>query len=154
MRWWNEESAAWVPYRPGSDAPPRPPGWQTSPEKPPPLTRPGWKTPYRIVPIVLAVVIIVAALVQALRSSTPSADEARQAQALLGKCLARGPADHGVATYRDKPVACTSPQAAVKVVKVVVSRRGPPPCPSGSTALALVAGVAHPHLECVVPVGR
>ncbi len=153
MRWWNEEDAGWVRYHPGDDAPPRPPGWER-PLPPPPLTRPGWRTPYRIVPVVLAVVIIVVALLQALGSSAPSRSEAQEAQALLGKCLARRGTDKGIPVYSSKPVSCSSPQAAVKVIKVVATTPGSPPCPADTTAVQLVAGVAHPHLECVTPVRR
>lgn len=152
-RWWNEELGEWVRYASGDDAPPRPPGWE-APQAAPPLTRPRWKSPYRIVPIVLAVAVVIAGLVQALRPNTSAAGEARQAKALMGKCLHRTGVSHGVTTYNANPVACSSSQADVKVVAVVATTPGSPSCPSGTTSVQLLSGVTHPHLECVAPVRR
>lgn len=152
MRWWDGESGAWVRYHSGDDAPPRPPGWENL--RPPPLTRPKWRSPYRIVPIVLAVLVVVAGLIQALRPGVNATSEARQAQALLGKCLQSNGTVKGIASFSAKTVACSSPKAAVKVVAVVPTTPGSPSCPKATTAVELLAGVSHPHLECVSPVRR
>ena len=137
----------------GADAPPPPPAWETGTAPDPPLTRPKWRSPYRIVPIVIVVVVVVAGLVQALRSNQPVVNEAKQSAALQGKCLRETGSSHGSPIYSDKPVKCSAPNAAVRVV-VVVATNGPEPksCPAATIAVQLLAGVPHPHLECVAPV--
>ncbi|HWG74906.1 MAG TPA: hypothetical protein VG184_12715 [Acidimicrobiales bacterium] len=152
IRWWNDELERWVRFQPGADAPPRPAGWETGRAPDPPLTRPKWRSPYRIVPIVLVVVVVVSGLVQALRSNQPVADEAKQAAALNGRCLRETGTSKGSPTYSDKPVPCSAANAAVKVVAVVTTTPPATPCPAGTTAVQLLSGVAHPHLECVEPV--
>jgi hypothetical protein len=114
------------------------------------VARPRWLSPWRIVPIVLVVGAVVIALFQATQpSANNTAKEARASAALLGKCLAK----EGSRGFHATPVPCSSPQAAVKVVKVVPSTPGSPLCPQGSTAVELpYPGVRYPHVECVVTV--
>jgi hypothetical protein len=155
LRWWNEDDGAWVRYHPGDDAPPRPPGWQpTEGERPGRVARARWRSPFRIIPILLALLVIGIGLQQALTTHQSSTSEARQAQTLDGKCLRQtGTSEHGP-VYSTRPVACSSPSAAVRVVAVLppVSGGGPAPaCPPGSAGVVLLTGAAHPHVECVAP---
>jgi len=147
MRWWNDDLGRWVNFRPGADAPPRPPGWEAPPK--PVLARPKWRSPYRIVPIVVVAVVVVVGLVQALRSNQPVTSAIKQAAALQGKCLRQTGTVHGSPAYSRAPVPCGVPDAAVKVVAVVANPAGSPgsgslrPCPPGSALAQLV---------CVAPV--
>jgi hypothetical protein len=92
--------------------------------------------------VVAAVAIAVIQVLQPAGNQT--AKENSKALAMLGQCLSR----HG--DYLS-PVACSSPNAAFKVVKVVSTSPGSPPCPSGTTAvmLAVYSGVRYPHHECI-----
>jgi hypothetical protein len=93
------------------------------------------------------VVAVVIAVVQVLHpAGNQTAKEKSAALAMMGKCLSR----HG--EYLSI-VSCTSPNAAFKVVKVVSTAPGSPPCPSGTTAvlLAVYSGVKYPHHECIQP---
>jgi hypothetical protein len=157
IRWWNEDRDGWVRWRPGDDAPPRPPGWEQreAPAGPPPLTRPAWRSPYRLVPLALAVLILVAGLVQALRSGGSggsSSSEAAKAQAYEGRCLPKtgsGPS----AGYSPTTVACSAANAAGKVVAVVTWAQGHTACPARTTAAILTSGPSHPHFECIRALG-
>jgi hypothetical protein len=158
IRWRNEDQDRWVRWRPGDDAPPRPPGWERrgSADAAPPLTRPAWRSPYRIVPVVLVVVVLALGLYQAFGSGgssspgTSGKQETAQAEAYAGRCLPKvgtGPS----AGYSSKPVTCDAPDAAGKVVAVVTSQAGPKACPSDTTPAILTTGVvAHPHFECIL----
>jgi hypothetical protein len=149
VQFYDGRAGEWVRWAPGVDAPPLPPRWQLL-GVPTRVSRPGWRSPWRIVPIVLVVGAVAVALFQA---TTPSANntgkEAKASAALLGKCLARD----GSRGFHGTPVPCSSPQAAVKVVKVIPSTPGSPFCPPGTTGVELpYPGVRYLHIECVQPV--
>ncbi len=131
-------------YRQGADAPPRPTGWdRPAPTRPP---RPGWRSPYRLVPVALAVILVVVGLVQALGSAQPVTSAVDRARALQGKCLSRTGTIAGVAAYSATAVACAAPDAAVKVVATIVGPAGsghPRSCPVATTLVELL---------CVEPV--
>jgi hypothetical protein len=99
----------------------------------------------------LIVVVVIIALIQATRSSGNQVPkEAAATSALLGKCLAQHGTAEGHPKYSSKPVACSSPAAAVQVVQVIPSTPGSPLCPSGMTGVILpFAGVKYPHILCV-----
>jgi hypothetical protein len=153
--WFNEGIKRWVRWYPGADAPPLPPRWAKdaapAPARP---TRPRWRSPYRVVPIVLIVFVVAAGIYQATRSvQNPVASEARAAQALVGKCLTRIGTAAGKPTYQARPVPCELPLADVKVVSVLPGVPGSPSCPASTTAVHLkTLGVRYPHVECVTPV--
>jgi hypothetical protein len=146
VSFYDTDGERWVAWKPGVDAPPRPPGWGGG------LARPRWKTGWRIVPVVLTLAIVAVAAFQALRpSGNQTQKEAKASAALLGKCLHRNGTVLGHPSYASKPVSCNSPDAAVKVVRVLAP--GSPLCPAGSVGVELpFAGVKLLHIECVEPV--
>jgi hypothetical protein len=155
IRWWNDDKQRWVRWHPGDDAPPRPQGWdKAGGATPPPLTRPAWRSPYRLIPVALVIVVLGLGLYQAFGSggsATTSASETSQAEAYAGKCLpkANTAADAG---YSSTPVACSSAGAAGKVVEVVTWEQSKTACPPDTVAAILTnSGVTHPHLECIQP---
>ncbi|MCU4184419.1 hypothetical protein K6U06_08600 [Acidiferrimicrobium sp. IK] len=153
LRWWHAEEGRWVRYTRGADAPPRPPGWERS--RPAPsvrLERPPWRSPYRIIPLVLLALVIVIGVVQALRGSGgQAAAETKAAHALIGKCLVQDGTVGGEPRYSAKAVSCSAVGALVKVVKVLPGTPGSPACPLGTTSVQLAYnGVRYPHQLCVV----
>ena len=136
------------------DAPPPPPGWEpantTSPGPGRPL-RPGWRTPWRWVPLAVTVLVVVVAVVQVLKPSGNNVKkEAEATAALLGKCLAQTGTAEGHPKYSANPVPCTSASASVKVVQVVPSTPGSPACPTGTAGFErLYEGVQYPHILCL-----
>jgi hypothetical protein len=156
--WYNEGKAQWVRWHPGGDSPPVPPRWEAEglPEPPPRVKRAGWRSPYRLVPIVLVVGIVIIGVVQALKpTSDPVAAERVASAKLVGKCLARKGTVKGHPAYGPSPVSCELPVASVKVAKVLPGTPGAPRCPRDTTAVQLVyPGVRYPHVECVTPVPR
>ena len=149
VSFYDASSAKWVRWRAGGDAPPLPPRWQIL-GVPTRVARPGWRSPWRIVPAVLIIAAVVIAVLQSvLPSSNNTAKEATASAALLGKCLAKA-GSHG---FSADPVPCSSPKASVKVVKVVASNPGSPLCPTGTTGVELpYPGVRYLHIECVASV--
>jgi hypothetical protein len=158
MRWRDGDHDGWVRYRPGDDAPPRPPGWDgpglvgALRTARPTLDRPSWRSPYRIVPVVLLVLIIVFAVVEATRGSGgQAAAETKAADGLVGKCLVADGSAGGEPRYSPKGVACSAVGAVVKVTKVLPGTPGAPSCPIGTTSVQLAyPGVRYPHQLCVV----
>jgi hypothetical protein len=148
VSFYDDDAGKWVRWSAGGDAPPLPPKWQLL-GVPTRVTRPGWRSPWRIVPAVLIVAAVVIAILQVtLPSTSNAAKEAKAAEALLGKCLP----NHG-SGLGSKPVPCDAKQAAVKVVLVLPTTPGSPLCPSGTHGTYLpYAGVRYLHVECVVPV--
>ncbi|MGH8917217.1 MAG: LppU/SCO3897 family protein [Actinomycetes bacterium] len=154
VRWFNDDLNQWVRYRPGDDAPPRPGGWDPTPATAITRSRPGWRSPYRIVPLAILAFILIVGLLQALAPGNQTGAEAKAAQAMLGKCLVVSGSAGGHPVYKTKPVTCGSRGASVKVVSVLPGTPGAPPCPAGTTGVSLAyAGVRYPHLECVTPAG-
>jgi hypothetical protein len=163
LRWHDDDAGRWVLWKPGQDAPPRPPGWE--PAGPGPVGTPlrdrraraGWRSPYRLVPIGVVALVLVFGIVQAERTKAPTAAslEASATAKLLGQCLATKGTVDGQARYQAGSVACRSPQASVKVVKVLPGTPGSPPCPAGTTTVQIAyPGVPFPHRECVQPLHR
>ena len=148
VSFYDADGGEWVRWAAGGDAPPLPPKWQML-GVPTRVSRPGWGSPWRIVPIVLVVGAVVIALFQVTEPSPDhSAAETKAAEALLGKCLAKS--GNG---FSGNPVPCSSAQASVKVVQVVASTGSTTICPSGTTGVELFyPGVTHLHIECVTPV--
>lgn len=156
LRWWDADSGTSVRHRRGADAPPRPPGWERGRLLPAAtLERPPWRSPYRIVPLVLLVLVIGIGAAQALSGSGGQAGaEARAARALVGRCLTQAGFAAGHPTYSPRGVACSTPGAVVRVTEVLPGTPGAPACPPSTTAVVLAfPGVAHPHQLCTVPNG-
>jgi hypothetical protein len=109
-------------------------------------------SPYRLVPLLIALVIVAVAVYQAARPPAHASQaDVRAAEELVGKCLEAG---NGPGTYSPAPVSCASATAKVKVVAVVLPGRRST-CPHK----ALVAQVAKPGVvgepfECLKPLGR
>lgn len=158
IHWWRDEQGRvsffdpdaeeWRPWRAGGDAPPLPPKWQIL-GVPTKVTRPGWRSPRRIVPVALVAAAVAIAIYQSVApSSSNAAKEAKAAEALQGKCLARNNSG-----FSGTPVPCSSSKAAVKVVTVIPSTPGSPLCPTGTRGVELAyPGVKYLHIECVVSV--
>jgi hypothetical protein len=162
LRWRDDDGDRWVLWKPGQDAPPRPPAWSAGAEAlGTPLrdrrARAGWRSPYRIVPVVLVALVVVIGVVQAVRSGPPTATAAEKAAAekLLGRCLVVDGTASGQPRYEAESVDCSSPRASVRVVKVLPGTPGSPACPAGTTTVQLAyPGVTFPHRECVQRVVR
>jgi hypothetical protein len=107
-----------------------------------------------LVPLLLTVVVVVIAVVQALRPSANQVHkEVTATAALLGTCLAQHGTAEGHPKYSAKSVACSAPTASVRVVEVLPSTPGSPLCPPATTGVELpYPGVQHPHILCVQPV--
>ena len=159
IHWWRDgngrvsfydpDGAVWVRWTAGGNAPPLPPNWQML-GVPTRATRPGWRSPGKIVPLVLVAAGVAYGIYQAfVPASSNTSNEAKAAQALQGKCLSK----NGNGGFNATPVACTDPKAAVKVVSVIPSTPGSPLCPAGTTGVELYyVGVQYLHIECTVPV--
>lgn len=115
--------------------------------------RKSMTSPYRLVPILIVLAIVVIAVYQATRPpSHATRADIEAAQALDGRCLAREAG--GSASYSATPVNCDVNRAAVKVVAVVLAGKRAS-CPRGS----LVAQVAKPGVvgepfECLKTLRR
>jgi hypothetical protein len=153
MRFYDADGSRWVTWAPGVDAPPRPPGWddRAGVGVGGMASRPGWRSRWRLVPVLLIVVVVIIAFVQVLRPSGNQVHkEAAATAALLGTCLAQHGTAEGHPKYAAKPVACTIPTASVRVVRVIPSTPGSPLCPAATTGVELpYAGVRYPHILCV-----
>ncbi len=153
LRFYDADGERWVTWAPGVDAPPLPPEWG-SPSRAAGLQRPPLLSRWRLIPIVLVVVVLVIAVVQALRPSGSQAHkEAKATAALLGKCLAQDGTSGGHPKYSATPVPCDAPNAAVRVVEVVPSTPGSSLCPASSVGVELpYPGVRYLHVLCIEPV--
>lgn len=155
VSFFDQSSSRWVRWGPGVDAPPLPPRWgllgvATR------VSRPGWRSLWRLIPVVLVLAAVGAAVAQVLvPSASQSAQEAKAAQALLGRCLPRSGTVGGHPSYSAHAVACGSPAAAARVVQVLPTTPGSRRCPRGAVGMVLpFQGVAHPHVLCVQPLPR
>ena len=164
--WFNEGLSRWVLWEPGSDAPPLPPGWE--PDEPVvdepvraagprPMdamsTRAPMRSPYRLVPLVIAVIIVALALWQATRppGHATKADIAA-AEALKGQCLVKQGGKPSFPLLSPTPVSCSAAKAYAKVVAVIVPGH-PGSCPRGSAVVqVLQTGVVGEPSECLLPV--
>jgi hypothetical protein len=112
------------------------------------------RSPYRIVPLLVAVLIVAAAVYQATRPpARASRSEVAAARALRGHCLARDGGTNAAPMYSATPVGCGTAAAAVRVVAVVVRSTGlgSVPCPKGAPLVAQVLqpGVVGEPFECL-----
>ena len=164
--WFNEGLNRWVLWEPGSDAPPLPPSWERDepvPDEPvltggppPPnamATRAPMRSPYRIIPLVIAVIVVALALWQATRppGHATKADIAA-AEALKGQCLVKEGGKPSFPLLSPTPVSCSAAKAYAKVVAVIVPGH-PGSCPLGSAVVqVLQTGVVGEPSECLLPV--
>ena len=160
--WYNEGVGGWLRWRPGTDAPPLPPCWEDDAARvpvPPRVRRAPWRSPYRLVPVLLVAAAVAYGVWQAGRQGGPDATRIarREAAALVGHCLARTTSSGGSGAYGTTPVGCSSPAAVVRVVSVhQVSASSPrPSCRSGELTLQLAyVGTRTPDVECALPVAH
>lgn len=157
--WFNEDAGGWIRWRPGADAPPVPPRWEADAARvpvPPRVRRAPWTSPYRLVPVALALGAIGVGAWQAARSTGPAAAAriaARDAHALVGKCLPETSAQGARVAYGTTPVPCGSSRAAVRVVSTHARKGTGPQCPRDQTDFELeYAGTRTVEIECAVPV--
>jgi hypothetical protein len=110
-------------------------------------------SPYRLVPLLVAVFVVAFALWQATRPPGRATHaDITAAQAFRGQCLHRQGGTTSAPVYSPTPVSCGSLGASVTVVAVLVPGR-PGSCPAGSAVVqVLQAGVAGEPSECVLPV--
>jgi hypothetical protein len=103
------------------------------------------------VPLAFIVIVLVVAVVQATQSAGDQVKkEAAATAALFDKCLAQHGTAEGHPKYSSKPVPCTSPSAAVQVVRVIPTTPGSPLCPASTIGVILpYRGVQYPHILCV-----
>jgi hypothetical protein len=152
IRFYNGDGERWVAWGPGVDAPPLPPGWGVR-DRPRPAgpSRAGWRSRWRLVPLVLTAVIVAIAVAQGLRPSGNQAHkEATETAALLGKCLTQNGTAGGHPRYSAKAVPCDAPTASVRVVRVIPSTPGGGICPGGTTGVEVpYPGVSYPHILCI-----
>jgi len=115
--------------------------------------RPPMKSPYRVVPIVIVVLVVAIAVYQATRPlATATKRQVAAAMSLEGHCLVR---DGGTPEYPDfspTPVSCSSTKAAAKVVEVVLPGKSAA-CPPHTVAVRVVgAALQGEPVECLAPV--
>jgi hypothetical protein len=150
VSFYDADGKRWVAWSAKGDNPPLPPGWSML-GVPTRVTRPGWRSRWRLVPIVLIVVAMVIAIIQSTHpSGNPVAKEAAAAQALLGKCLTQKGTANGQPVYSSTAVACDAHDAAVRVVQVLsTGPQASPSCPGGTVGFSLAyTGVRYPHILC------
>jgi len=159
--WFNEGLNRWVLWELGSDAPPLPPSWEPdelAPAAGPPpanamATRASMRSPYRIVPLVIALIIVAVAFWEATRppGRATKADIAA-AEALKGQCLVKEGGKPESPLLSPTPVKCSEAKAYAKVVAVLVPGH-PGSCPPGSAVVqVLQTGVVGEPSECLLPV--
>ncbi len=158
--WFNGGLSRWVLWEPGSDAPPLPPTWEAdepaSVAVPPAnamATRAPLRSPFRLVPLVIAVIIVALALWEATRPpSHASKADIAAAEALKGQCLVKEGGKPSFPVLSPTPVSCSEAKAYAKVVAVIVPGH-PGSCPSGSAVVqVLQTGAVGEPSECLLPV--
>ncbi|HYA45028.1 MAG TPA: hypothetical protein VED59_05440, partial [Acidimicrobiales bacterium] len=112
------------------------------------------RSPYRLVPIVVAVFIVAVAIWQASEPRHAGGGDIAAAKALVGKCLIRNGGTVAVPSYSSSPVSCSSGKASVRVIAVLVPGQ-PGSCPRGSSVVqVLQPGVVGEPYECLLPLKR
>ena len=119
--------------------------------------RPSMRSPFRLAPLLIIVLIVAIAVWQATRPAAHATKaDIAAAEALNGQCLARDGGTAKSPAFAPAPVSCTGADGSVKVVAVLVpgSSRSVS-CPQGS----LVVQVLEPNVvgepsECVLPLKR
>lgn len=155
VMFYDSGSAEWVRWAPGVDAPPLPPRWQML-GVPTKVSRPAWRSPWRLVPTLFVVAAVLYAVYQGVApGANHSASQAKQAEALVGKCLAANGTFDGHPRYSATPVACASAKAAVKVVSAIPSYPAGHLCPAGTVGVEIAdLSAVHPYVECIQAVSR
>lgn len=114
------------------------------------------RSPYRMAPVAIAIIIVALALWQATQSPVKAtAADVAAAEALKGQCLAQTGGTASQPKYSPTPVDCSSAAASVKVVAVVVphSKAKPRNCPAGAGIVqVLQPGIMDEPVECTQPV--
>ena len=133
VRWWNDDLNQWVRWRPGADAPPRPPGWepggaggtghqQGGPGRVAQPVPVGAARPHRLV--------VVIGLIQAPAGrGGQDGGRGQGAAKLAGPVPAPERLAGGHPRYSATAVSCGCPQASVKVVRVLPGHPGRPRLP-------------------------
>jgi len=115
--------------------------------------RPSMRSPYRLVPVAVAVLIVGVAVYQAARPpGQATKQDIAAAQALQGRCLARSGGTAQYPHFSATPVSCSSSDAAVKVVAVFMPDK-PSPCSASGLVARVGPALQGEPLECLVPVG-
>lgn len=159
VSWYNAGLVRWVNWAPGADAPPLPPGWEeqangaaTFPRAATPVQRRSMKSPYRVIPVLIAIGVVGVALWQANLPPAPAtAADIQAARALAGDCLATSGGTPKFPDFSPTPVSCSSAQAAVRVVKVV-DKAGSCPPKTVFVLQVILPGVTNEPFECANPV--
>jgi len=113
------------------------------------------RSPFRIVPIVVVLLVVAAAAYQATRplAKATKADVA-VAESLRGHCLARDGGTSRAPQFLATPVNCSAGSASVKVVNVLVPGK-PGNCPKSALLARVVdAALEGEPVECLMPVSR
>jgi len=154
VSFYDPDSDRWIPWSEHGGCPPLPPRWSLL-GVPTKVTRPGWRSPWRIVPLVLVIGAVAIAVIQAISPAPDAPAKQRQAAlALVGKCLPEHGTSGGHPDYSASPVACDSAKAAVKVVSAVASTPSGPGCPAGTFAVVIpYLGVKYPVVDSARAIG-
>ena len=150
VMFYDQDSNRWVRWAAGVDAPPLPPRWQLL-GVPTKVSRQAWRTPWRLLPVVLVVAATIYAVYQGIApGNNQAAQQAKQAQALVGKCLAANGTFAGHPRYSATPVACSASNASAKVVSAIASYPPGQTCPAGAFGVEIAnLGAAHPYIDCI-----
>jgi hypothetical protein len=112
--------------------------------------RPSMRSPYRIVPIIIVVVVIGLAVYQSTRSpNKATTQDIAAALALKGRCLEKHGGTAQYPDYSPTPLSCSAPKAVVKVVEVVIP--GPKAaCPTDTLAVRVIGNaLTGEPIECL-----
>jgi hypothetical protein len=117
--------------------------------------RPPMRSPYRIVPIIIVVVVIGLAVYQSTRSpATASKQDIAAAMALKGRCLEKHGGTAQFPDYSPTPLACSAPKAVVKVTEVVIPSTKAA-CPLDTIAIRVIgSALAGEPVECLTVLPR
>ena len=160
--WFNEGLSRWVLWEAGSDAPPLPrAGSRTEAVAAPPAgappgnamsTRGSMRSPYRIVPLVIAVIVVVLALWEATRPpATPPRPTSPPPRPSRASAFSRKATSPSFPVLSPTPVSCSAPKAYVKVVAVLVPGIQAPASWERCGASASDRRGGEPS-ECILPV--
>jgi hypothetical protein len=116
-------------------------------------TRAPMRSPYRLIPLVIAVIIVALALWEATRPPGHATEaDIAAAEALKGQCLVKEGGKPSFPLLSPTPVKCSEVKAFAKVVAVIVPGH-PGSCPPGSAVVqVLQTGVVGEPSECLIPV--
>lgn len=121
-----------------------------------PVPRASWRSPYRLAPIAIALAIVAAGIWQGTHPAlTATPQQVAKAKSLRGKCLAQTGGSAKAPQLSPIAVSCSSPQAAYRVVEVLVpgAKGEPRACPTGDAMVRVEdTNVAGEPVECVAPV--